>query len=136
MKPDGADLLLVRSALGPVDGVWPLSGGVALKITAVQLGSAFQPSSLIRATGFSAVEAVFYHLRLVYQLCPFLGMEELGTVTHAPVSSTTQKHTHTTQTPVLKRLHWSLICRQAHFKALVNTFKALNGFGPQYLKVL
>ncbi|XP_053149256.1 uncharacterized protein LOC128343844 [Hemicordylus capensis] len=128
------------------------------------LGVLLDPDLTIVSQVEAMARSAFYLFRLIRQLRPFLENNDLKTVVHQLVTSrldycnalymglplyvvqklqlvqnaaarlvsgvTRRDHIM----PVLKQLHWLPICFQAKYKVLVITFKALNGFGPGYLR--
>ncbi|KAF7251619.1 HHIP-like protein 1 [Varanus komodoensis] len=128
------------------------------------LGVLLDPELSLEAQVTAVARSAFLQLRLIHQLRPYLEYDCLATVTHALVTSCldfcnalyvglplktvrilqlvqnraarlltgTGRYVH--MTSVLRQLHWLPIEVRAQFKALVMTYKALNGLGPGYLK--
>uniref|UniRef100_A0A803TFX4 Reverse transcriptase domain-containing protein n=1 Tax=Anolis carolinensis TaxID=28377 RepID=A0A803TFX4_ANOCA len=165
LNPDKTEVLLVSRKAEQGIGLQPVVDGVALPLkTQVRSLGVLLDSSLSLEPQVSAVaRGALAQLKLVRQLCPFLGRSDLAMVVHTLVTARldycnalyvglplkTSRKLQLVQraaarlitgaayrertTPLLSQLHWLPICYRAQFKVLVLTYKAVNGSGPIYL---
>lgn len=89
LNPNNVDELLVGSTPGPRNVSLPAWGGLGwYPHPQEKTGEQFDRSSPVRELQESPVaETAFHRLRPLCQLCPFLGMESLALVPHAPTPS-------------------------------------------------
>ncbi|XP_064418828.1 RNA-directed DNA polymerase from mobile element jockey isoform X2 [Latimeria chalumnae] len=139
-------------------------GALRVVKVAKSLGVFLDASLTLERQISSVVSSGFFHLRNIRRLRLVLPRDSLSTLMHAFVSSrldycnalyaglplkairrlqlvqnsaarvvnNVSRFDHIT--PTLRELHWLLIRWQITFKVLVLVFKALNGFGPAYLR--
>uniref|UniRef100_H3AG61 Reverse transcriptase domain-containing protein n=1 Tax=Latimeria chalumnae TaxID=7897 RepID=H3AG61_LATCH len=139
-------------------------GALRLVKVAKSLGVFLDASLTLERQISSVVSSGFFHLRNICRLRPVLPHDSLSTLMYAFVSSrldycnalyaglplkairrlqlvqnsaarvvnNVSRFDHIT--PTLRELHWLPIRWRITFKVLVLVFKALNGFGPAYLR--
>uniref|UniRef100_A0A803SXZ5 Reverse transcriptase domain-containing protein n=1 Tax=Anolis carolinensis TaxID=28377 RepID=A0A803SXZ5_ANOCA len=165
LNPDKTEVLLVSRKAEQGIGLQPVLDGVTLPLKAQVCSLEVILDSLLNLEPqvLAVARGAFAQLKLVRQLCSYLGKPDLATVVHALVTSrldycnalyvglplkTVQKLqlvqweaakliTRVAYrehiTPLLRQLHWLPISYQAQFKVLALAYKALNGSGPAYL---
>ncbi len=130
------------------------------------LGVVFDRNLLFESHISSICKTAFFHLKNTFKLQPMLStsnaemlihafmisrldycnallggcsvrlIKKLQMVQNAAARVLTRTRTYDHITPVLATLHWLPIKHRIDFKILLITYKALNGFAPQYLTIM
>ena len=78
------------------------------------------------------------HLKSTSRVKGLMSRQDLEKLVHTFIFSRLNYEPKTVDhiTPVLRSLHWLPVCQRIDFKILLLVYKALNGFGPEYISDL